>query len=142
MRLTQKQEDFIVQYYKTGNATQAAIMAGYSSVSAHDIACKNLKKPYISARLEELRASVSDKEVLTTEERKKLLSKLAKQTKRQPDPVQAISELNKMDGAYAPDKTPSQVIYSFNFILPDGTRFIPGKPLELKSGQENEEGDV
>lgn len=57
-KLTVKQKKFADEYIKSGNATQAAIFAGYSEKSADTIAVENLGKPsiktYIDARLEEL----------------------------------------------------------------------------------------
>lgn len=47
--LTLKQAKFTKEYLKSGNGTQAAIKAGYSKNSAHDIASENLRKPYIQA---------------------------------------------------------------------------------------------
>jgi phage terminase small subunit len=46
-KLTLKQAKFTKEYLKSGNGTQAAIKAGYSKNSAHDIASENLRKPEI-----------------------------------------------------------------------------------------------
>lgn len=51
--LTQKQQRFVEEYTVDWNATQAAIRAGYSEKSAHDIGCENLKKPNICRAIEE-----------------------------------------------------------------------------------------
>lgn len=59
MKLTPKQADFCDYYIKYGDATKAAIEAGYSEDSARFIGCENLTKPnireYINKRLEEER---------------------------------------------------------------------------------------
>lgn len=46
-KLTLKQKKFCEHYLKTGNATQAALKAGYSKKTAGVIGQENLKKPYI-----------------------------------------------------------------------------------------------
>lgn len=46
--LTTQQKKFIVEYLIDGNATQAAIRAGYSEKSAHVIANQLLKKPLVA----------------------------------------------------------------------------------------------
>ena len=65
LKLTQKQEKFVIQYFKTGNATQSAITAGYSPKTAQVIAAENLTKPMIVERLTQLRQKVEDAAVMT-----------------------------------------------------------------------------
>ena len=150
-RLTQKQDTFCLQYFETGNATQAAIAAGYSRRTAQAISSENLFKPMIIARLEALRQKVEDDSVAGVLERKQILTEVARgnlldyqetgadggylsigrespntrciseitsRTEYDSDgtgaalvtkvklhsPVQAIDMLNKMDGAYAPER--------------------------------------
>lgn len=59
MRMTEKQKRFCDFYIETGNATQAAIKAGYSEKTAKQIGQENLTKPdlraYIDERLAELK---------------------------------------------------------------------------------------
>ena len=58
MKLTEKQKRFCDYYIETGNATEAAIKAGYSQRTARFIGAENLTKPniksYIKQRLKEL----------------------------------------------------------------------------------------
>lgn len=58
MRLTEKQKRFADYYIETGNATEAAIKAGYSQRTARFIGAENLTKPniksYVEQRLKEL----------------------------------------------------------------------------------------
>lgn len=51
-RLTARQRLFIDEYLRTGNATRAAIAAGYSPDSARSIATENLTKPAIREELD------------------------------------------------------------------------------------------
>ena len=57
--MTEKQKRFCDFYIETGNATQAAIKAGYSEKTAKQIGQENLTKPdlraYIDERLAELK---------------------------------------------------------------------------------------
>jgi phage terminase small subunit len=59
--LTLKQQRFADEYIINGNATQAAILAGYSEKTARSIGQENLTKPdikkYIDERLDELESS-------------------------------------------------------------------------------------
>ena len=60
MKLTIKQQRFADEYIISGNATDAAIKAGYSKKTAAVIGAENLIKPniksYIDSRLEELQS--------------------------------------------------------------------------------------
>jgi len=51
--MTPKQRRFIDEYLIDGNATQAAIRAGYSKRSAMQIGEENLRKPVIAAAVQE-----------------------------------------------------------------------------------------
>ncbi|MGK0577481.1 terminase small subunit [Macrococcus capreoli] len=69
-KLTLKQQKFADEYIISGNATQAAIKAGYSSRTAASIGDENLRKPaikqYIDNQLEKLQSEkvASQTEVL------------------------------------------------------------------------------
>lgn len=67
MKLTPKQERFCQEYIIDLNGTQAAIRAGYSEKTANVIASENLAKPYIQAKLAELRAAISNQLNLNAE---------------------------------------------------------------------------
>lgn len=62
-RLTEKQRRFAEKYLELGNATQAAIEAGYSERTAAEIGSENLRKPQILAYYRELRSQVEEKVV-------------------------------------------------------------------------------
>ncbi|MGX9134036.1 terminase small subunit [Rummeliibacillus sp. JY-2-4R] len=71
-KLTPKQQAFADYYIELGNATEAAIKAGYSKKTAKEIGSENLTKPniktYIDSRMEELQSErvASAQEVLET----------------------------------------------------------------------------
>jgi Phage terminase, small subunit len=77
-KLTVKQEKFAVNYFKLGNATEAAIKAGYSPRTAAVIATENLRKPNIAKRLAELQDKVSSDAIMSVQERKERLSEIAR----------------------------------------------------------------
>ena len=54
--MTAKQKRFCEEYLVDLNATQAAIRAGYSAVSANKIAAENMVKPDIRARIDKAMA--------------------------------------------------------------------------------------
>ena len=63
MRLTLKQERFIQDYLLHGNATRAAVNAGYSEKTAKVIGFENLTKPYIASEIEKrLKQRAMDKD--------------------------------------------------------------------------------
>jgi len=51
MALTAKQERFVAEYLKDGNATRAALAAGYSEHTARSTGAENLTKPDIAAAI-------------------------------------------------------------------------------------------
>ena len=67
MGLTAKQQAFVEAY--DGNATQAALKAGYSKKTAYSIGVENLKKPQIAAAIAERNAPASSARIATREER-------------------------------------------------------------------------
>ena len=67
MKLTIKQQRFADEYIISGNATDAAIKAGYAKKAAYQQGAENLKKPhiktYIAERLEAINsAKIADQE--------------------------------------------------------------------------------
>ena len=57
-KLTQKQQRFVAEHIISGNATQAAIKAGYSKRSAQQTGAENLLKPVIKAELDRRNAEI------------------------------------------------------------------------------------
>lgn len=57
-KLTQKQQRFVDEYIISGNATQAAIKAGYSKRSAQQTGAENLLKPVIKSELDRRNAEI------------------------------------------------------------------------------------
>lgn len=53
-KLNPKQQRFCEEYILDFNGAQAAIRAGYSAVTAKEMAYENLRKPHIASHIEEL----------------------------------------------------------------------------------------
>ncbi|MDF7668541.1 terminase small subunit [Lactobacillus sp. ESL0703] len=68
MSLTVKQQKFADEYIKSGNATEAAIKAGYSKRAAYSIGQENLKKVEIANYLEKRMKEISDSKVADQQE--------------------------------------------------------------------------
>ncbi|MFC1928647.1 terminase small subunit [Chloroflexota bacterium] len=134
-----RQERFCIEYIKTGNATQAATIAGYSRKTARSIACENLTKPYILARIRELQEQTTTAKVLSVVERKEILSKimiapLNPSSITASHVTQAADIINKMDRVYTEAAPKEGEVYNtFVFVLPDGTRLSP--KLEVIEGE-------
>jgi phage terminase small subunit len=78
LKLTLKQQRFADEYIISGNATQAAIKAGYSKRTAGVIADENLKKPKIRAYIDERLAELNAKAIADQDEVLRLLTRHAR----------------------------------------------------------------
>lgn len=67
-KLTIKQQRFADEYIISGNATEAAIKAGYSKKTAAVIGNENLIKPYIKKYIDERLKEIEASKFLTMEE--------------------------------------------------------------------------
>lgn len=67
-KLTLKQKRFADEYIISGNATEAAIKAGYSKRSAQQVGSENLLKPVIKAYIDERLAELNSKKIADQEE--------------------------------------------------------------------------
>lgn len=68
MKLTEKQKRFADEYIISGNATQAAIKAGYSKKTARFVAAENLTKPNIKNYIDERLAKLESKRIANAQE--------------------------------------------------------------------------
>lgn len=78
MKLTVKQKRFADAYIELGNATQAAIEAGYSKKTAAVIGAENLIKPNIKSYIEERMAEIDAQSIMTASEALELLTRIAR----------------------------------------------------------------
>jgi phage terminase small subunit len=75
-KLTLKQKAFADYYIETGNATEAAIKAGYSKKTAKETGYENLTKPHIKAYIEERMAEKDKKRIASQDEILEFLTKV------------------------------------------------------------------
>lgn len=67
-KLTPKQKAFCDYYVELGNATEAAIRAGYSKKTARQVGSENLSKPYINQYITERMKKVEEKRIASGDE--------------------------------------------------------------------------
>lgn len=77
MKLTKKQQDFADYYIELGNATQAAIKAGYSKKTANTIAAQNLSKLSIKKYIDERMEQLASERIMSAQEILERLSLIA-----------------------------------------------------------------
>lgn len=77
-KLTVKQKLFADEYLKSGNATDAAVKAGYSARTAQRIGSENLSKPLIKAYITAKMQDIEDAKIMDAKEALELLTKIAR----------------------------------------------------------------
>ena len=99
--MTYKQELFIQEYIKTGNATNSAIKVGYSKRTAKSTGQRLLTFVDIKKRIEELSQKIANNNIMTAKERQEYLTKLINSDNvKVSDKLKALDILNKMTGEY------------------------------------------
>lgn len=78
MKLTEKQKRFADEYIKSGNATQAAIKAGYSKKTARVIGQENLLKPAIKNYIDERMRTIENNRIMTAKEAVEFLTSVVR----------------------------------------------------------------
>lgn len=104
--LTTKQLRWIDEFLVDGNATAAAIRAGYSERSARSIAHENMTKPDVQAVLQARQAEVASELQITRQGVIQGLLEAVDMSREQRNPaamVSALREMGKMLGFYAPE---------------------------------------
>lgn len=104
-KLNRRQQLFVTAYIgeAAGNATQAAILAGYSAKTARQIGSELLTKPDIADAIQAHDSRETKRKILSADERDAILSEIA--TDPSPlagraDKIRAIAELNKCSGRH------------------------------------------
>lgn len=78
MKLRPKQKAFAEEYVKLGNATKAALNAGYSKKTAAETGSENLKKPHIKTYINQLMADIESHKIMDAQEALQLLTRIAR----------------------------------------------------------------
>ena len=68
MKLTIKQQRFADEYIISGNATEAAMKAGYAKKAAYQQGAENLKKPHIREYIDERLEAINSAKIADQEE--------------------------------------------------------------------------
>ena len=104
-KLTQKQRRFIDEYIISGNATQAAIKAGYSKKYANTNAAKILQNTTIKAEIARRNAEIqSEKTADMTEVMEYLTSVMRGEQTESVDRIKAAELIGKRNGAWTDKK--------------------------------------
>ena len=101
LKLNARQKAFCEYYVAIGNATDAAIKAGYKEKYAGVNADKLLKNTNIQKYIEELQEKAKGNRIMTAIERREFLTSMIKDgAVKDTDRLKALDILNKMDGEY------------------------------------------
>ena len=117
--LTTKQDAFVKAYLLNGgNATQAAISAGYSKNTAAEIGNENLRKPLIKAQIEKHQKKAEKSFIWSKEKKLEMLQaiisncSIENSENKMNNPasaIAAIKEHNLMQGDNAPIETSNSI---------------------------------
>jgi phage terminase small subunit len=101
-KLKPKQARFVREYIDNGgNATQAAIAAGYAEKNARGIGSENLTKPHIKEAIRELSEAREKSSGITAEWVRQQIAQIAqKEEAKDQDRLKALDMLAKMLGLY------------------------------------------
>lgn len=107
MKLTIKQQRFADEYIISGNATEAAIEAGYAKRAAYQQGAENLRKPHIKAYIAERLDAINSAKIADQEEVLQYLTSVMRGT-TQSAVVVVEGEGDGVSSARLIDKTPDE----------------------------------
>lgn len=119
MALSPKQTAFCEFYAQSGNLTDAAQKAGYSSPNKQG--SQQLQIPHVRAYYDSLIAGISSNRIMNAIERQEILTTIARNKEEQAkDRIKAIDQLSKIQGDYSEAATINNVIMPTVIELIDG----------------------
>ncbi|WP_250320170.1 terminase small subunit [Streptococcus lutetiensis] len=126
--MTIKQQRFADEYIISGNATDAAVKAGYATRSARAIGQENLTKPDIKSYIDERLSEIQSEKIANQEEVMQVLTSVLRGEREE-----EVVELNKETGMFVkttkrPDT--SAVIRAANEIM---KRYPLPKEIKLEA---------
>ena len=86
-RLNERQKRFVDYFIELGNATQAAIRAGYSEKTANRTGSENLSKPYIRAYIDKRLLEIESERIASAEEVMRFLTSTMRGEVRETVPI-------------------------------------------------------
>ena len=107
MKLTIKQQRFADEYIISGNATEAAIKAGYAKRAAYQQGAENLKKPHIRKYIDKRLEEINNKSIAKQEEVLQYLTSVMRGTS-QSAVVVIEGDGDGVSSARLMDKTPDE----------------------------------
>ncbi|ABK61622.1 MULTISPECIES: terminase small subunit [Clostridium] len=110
MKLTPKQKAFADYYIQLGNATEAAIKAGYNKKTARQIGSMNLTKVDIKNYIQERMTQLEDKRIAKAEEVLQYLTRVVRGEENEPLAVQEQEPVIGEDGKKKGYRTVTKVI--------------------------------
>jgi len=100
-KLTIKQKKFADEYIISGNATEAAIKAGYSKKTARMTGSENLTKPYISEYIKERVRELEDEKIADMKEVREFWTNILRSgVEETKDRLKASEFIAKTQGAF------------------------------------------
>ncbi|WP_195340874.1 terminase small subunit [Lacticaseibacillus paracasei] len=96
-KMTAKQQKFVDQYIKFGNAKQAALEAGYSPKTAKQMGVENLSKPYLKAAIDERMKAMEDDTIAKATEVLEYFTTVLRGTARETVAVATIDGVEQVD---------------------------------------------
>ena len=103
MALSEKQRRFCDYYIQTGNASEAAVRAGYSKKTAKQMGCENLTKPDLVKYIHEKNKELESNRIMDMREVKELWTNIARGQEidaDMKDRLKASEYLAKTNGAF------------------------------------------
>ena len=107
MKLTIKQQRFADEYIISGNATEAAMKAGYAKKAAYQQGAENLKKPHIREYIDERLETINSAKIADQTEVLQYLTSVMRGTS-QSAVVVIESDGDGVSSARLMDKTPDE----------------------------------
>ena len=104
MKLTTKQRLFADEYIKSGNATEAALKAGYSKRTSYSIGNENLKKPEIKKYIDKKLAEIESHKIADAKEAMQAITAIAR---GETNEIQA--QLNPLTGEWEKTEVPADL---------------------------------
>lgn len=132
MKLTEKQKKFADYYIELGNATQAAIKAGYSKKTANRIGPENLSKLVIKKYIDERMEQLASERIMSAQEILERLSLIAKEDIK--ETVVIANADGYLEVEKPPDfKTQIQAMKELLKRYPDNDRLLEQQLRKLKA---------
>lgn len=98
--INERQNTFVTYYIKSGNATESAIRAGYSSKTAYSIGQRLLKNVELQKEIDRHRAKISQEAELTVTQIVKEIRHLALNAESDSNKLKAYDMIMKHLGGY------------------------------------------